>query len=558
MSKPYFMGDQFVWWQGVVEDVNDPLFLGRCRVRILGFHHPDVEMIPTADLPWAMVIQPVISAAISGIGYSPTGLVPGSWVVGFFRDPQFYQEPVIMGSIAGIPIQQGVDIGSGFCDPNKKYPLESHLSESDLSRLARNENIDKTIVARKKKTNVKGITSAFGLTSWNEPKTPYNAIYPKNHVYQSESGHVQEFDDTPTRERIHTYHRSGTFQEIHPDGTTVNKIVSNNYEIILKNDRVLIRGRKYENIDKDCITKIDKNSFTNIGGNLNIQVEGDATFVVNGNSSMQTSGDHFHKIKGTYNIISEGNITMIAPRIDLNPEGVSAEDVEDVSIQLDPLESLDTDKSIQPGSPAANILSIANYLNPSNPFDPGAISKATNILKIASSLNPLNFLDPANISNALKILDSSAASKLSGILNSNGIPDPNQFLSSLRSLDPTSFLNSNNLLNSLGGLGSLDPAALLSKINPLSKLGSLSPSSLLDQGESSSMLGSIDPATLLNQANPVSMLGLPDPKNITNSLGSLNPTSLLGSSNPFGSILGPIENLSKEGASIVSGFNGAL
>ena len=36
---PEFMGTNgFVWWQGVVEDRQDPLQLGRCRVRILGWH----------------------------------------------------------------------------------------------------------------------------------------------------------------------------------------------------------------------------------------------------------------------------------------------------------------------------------------------------------------------------------------------------------------------------------------------------------------------------------------------------------------------------------------
>ena len=29
---------EFVWWQGVVEDRDDPLKLGRCRVRIVGYH----------------------------------------------------------------------------------------------------------------------------------------------------------------------------------------------------------------------------------------------------------------------------------------------------------------------------------------------------------------------------------------------------------------------------------------------------------------------------------------------------------------------------------------
>ena len=43
-----FMGkDGFVWWQGVVEDRHDPDFLGRCRVRILGWHTEDRSQMPT-------------------------------------------------------------------------------------------------------------------------------------------------------------------------------------------------------------------------------------------------------------------------------------------------------------------------------------------------------------------------------------------------------------------------------------------------------------------------------------------------------------------------------
>ena len=44
---------------------------------------------------------------------------------------------------------------------------------------------------------------------------------------------VQEFDDTPGAERIHTYHRAGTFEEIHPDGSKVIKVVRDEYELYL-------------------------------------------------------------------------------------------------------------------------------------------------------------------------------------------------------------------------------------------------------------------------------------------------------------------------------------
>ena len=65
------MYGEFVWWQGVVEDRYDPLKLGRCRVRILGYHTDNKQEgvgIPTSDLPWATPSQPITSAAMSGIG----------------------------------------------------------------------------------------------------------------------------------------------------------------------------------------------------------------------------------------------------------------------------------------------------------------------------------------------------------------------------------------------------------------------------------------------------------------------------------------------------------
>ena len=40
-----------------------------------------------------------------------------------------------------------------------------------------------------------------------EPPSAYNAKYPYNNAMQTESGHFQEFDDTPGAERIRTQHR---------------------------------------------------------------------------------------------------------------------------------------------------------------------------------------------------------------------------------------------------------------------------------------------------------------------------------------------------------------
>jgi hypothetical protein len=309
----------FIWWQGVVEDNNDPLKLGRCRVRIFGWHNPNTQEIPTEQLPWAVCVMPVTSASTSEVGMSPTGLVCGSWVLGFFRDPDLCQQPVILGSIPGIPLQKGVAIGDGFADPSGTYPKTTHLGEADTSRLARNEKIEDTIVNTKRETVVSDVVAALDDETWNEPPTSYDAVYPNNHVHQTAAGHVQEFDDTPGAERIHTYHRSGTFEEVHPDGTVVRKIVAKNYEIILDDERVLIRGKKIQNIQDDTAVKLERN--------LKIEIQGDAFIYVAGNSISQTDGDHYHKVKGTYSVVSEGNMTFLAPRIDLNPSGRSPDDI---------------------------------------------------------------------------------------------------------------------------------------------------------------------------------------------------------------------------------------
>mgnify|MGYP003644258191 FL=1 len=84
--QEYLGKDGFVWWTGVVESRYDPLQIGRCKVRCMGWHDEDIDKLPTNDLPWAQPLQPITSAALSGIGTSPTGLIEGSWVVGFFMD----------------------------------------------------------------------------------------------------------------------------------------------------------------------------------------------------------------------------------------------------------------------------------------------------------------------------------------------------------------------------------------------------------------------------------------------------------------------------------------
>ena len=228
MNTTDFMGrDGFIWFAGVVEDRQDPLKLGRCRVRCLGYHTEDKNVLPTSDLPWAHPLLPITSSGISGIGQTPLGLLEGSWVIGFFRDADTKQDAVILGALPGKPTQTGAinaAEGLGFSDPNGVYPR--YAAESDVNRLARNDADNQSLTLEARKTiraasytniptgNILSLPTADLNTQteasegdvWSLPENTYATEYPYGHVYESESGHLLEFDDTPDKERILLYH----------------------------------------------------------------------------------------------------------------------------------------------------------------------------------------------------------------------------------------------------------------------------------------------------------------------------------------------------------------
>lgn len=86
----------FVLWNGIVEDIADPLLMNRVRVRAIGFHNSDRVKMPTNTLPWAASLLPSTGAT------STSKLRRGDWVTGYFLDAFEAQKPVILGKINGI------------------------------------------------------------------------------------------------------------------------------------------------------------------------------------------------------------------------------------------------------------------------------------------------------------------------------------------------------------------------------------------------------------------------------------------------------------------------
>lgn len=543
-----FAKDGFYWWIGVVEDRMDPLKIGRCRVRILGYHLDNKQVLPTTDLPWAIPLQPITSAAISGKGSTPVGPLEGTWVIGFFADGQDCQQPVIMGTMGGYPPQgsacqgnakveqqdqpgvltdnngnvindqngnpmmatsstantaatssnsisgtlppltqqqvqalmdaiaykesgsqpggnqnysvvnqlgyvgkyqfgapalqtvgyvtkpvsgsvknadlngevwsgkngvnsladwksnknncqelamfdllksnyksltpQVIDpsgepgqaggylatahlLGPGgarslkygsvgkdangttgtyyytlgaaavggetkfpteqpdslarqsntkqypknanpagplndpklgqpdpYADPNSVYPKCEYTARPDTNKLATNDDIEKTIVGLKKKKLATTVGIANSETTWDELAPAYCSKYPFNHVIESESGHVIEMDDTPGRERIHIYHRSGTNIEIDKDGTVRQHVQGDSYEVNIRNKRMYTKGTWDMTIDGPT-TLLAKDK-------ADIEIFGKTTVHIHNDVDLDVAGDLRLKAKNIY------------------------------------------------------------------------------------------------------------------------------------------------------------------------------------------------------------------------------------------------------------------
>jgi hypothetical protein len=537
-----FGSNELVWWTGVVEDRDDPEKLGRCRVRVFGYHTSDTAALPTSDLPWALPMQSITSAATSGVGSAPVGIVPGTWVVGWFMDGEEAQRPLIIGTLAGKPlptttslakqkqdtstnnvvkssdgspivdqdnnyilrtekntkpnlgpltqsdldiflktfsdkVSSGnyekesstgelgkyqlsvnalVDLGYvkrcpedivpttwtadpenwtgkdgitsktkfledtaiqesavvaaskinyntllrmekisdqdaakdvagllatslamgvtnadklnkkdvngklakdyfiavnaalggtardfeykldpagnylpstnntnasnaalnnsalssilGFQDPNKQYPRSDYTGASDINKLAVGDISHKSFNIKKNR-KIDNIQLANSKQTWNEPDSAYGAGYPYNQVTETEAGHLIELDSTPGAERIHVFHKTGTYIEIDVNGSMVRKTVGDNYEVIDHNNFVYVKGAQ-------CLTVEGKTSIL-VKDDAKIQVEGDLSITSHGNTLVQSAGQTSiisENLRVTaaksFSLVSEGPISM--------------------------------------------------------------------------------------------------------------------------------------------------------------------------------------------------------------------------------------------------------
>jgi hypothetical protein len=211
-----------------------------------------------------------------------------------------------MGTLPGKSTQSVEDL-KAFKDPLGNFPR--WYDETDVSKIAREETWkDHQSYADRYVSRVTEVeqatapllntitsdTTAEERQTWDEPepRDGQPGLYPYVHTYESESGIVKEFDDTPNASRIVEYHPAGSFYEIYPDGKKMTKVVGDNYEIIIKNDNILIRGNS-------TIT-VEGNSKQLIKGDYDVEVVGDYNLKVHGNRNTKITKNDSIEIVGNF------------------------------------------------------------------------------------------------------------------------------------------------------------------------------------------------------------------------------------------------------------------
>lgn len=202
--------------RGRVVDVNDPLQMGRVRVRV----SPMFTDLPVADIPWAIPAWPLGSA---GLDAGHVNVPPAGTPVWVFFDAGDQHHPNYWAV-------------AGAAKDNGKTPLTPEESRQKSGKAW----------ASKLKALVKNIAKAKG-GAWSEPepRDPAKSKYPLNRVYKTPGGMLVEIDDTPGARRINLYHAADSWLEFDETGTTILHTAGDAVRVTLKDERVFVK----ENFD---------------------------------------------------------------------------------------------------------------------------------------------------------------------------------------------------------------------------------------------------------------------------------------------------------------------
>ncbi len=170
----------------------------------------------------------------------------------------------------------------GFNDPNAAFPRGKHKGVSSVNLRA---------------TGAEGGGVYLGGGSkgvgW-ELADEVGAQYPLCQVKETQSGHIQEFDDTYGRERIMLRHRSGAGVEMFADGSVAISSTKNSIRTVVGDEKVKVEG------DAELI----------YSGNVTMRVAGDFNLDIGGNFKTFVGGDILSETRGSFLQDVEKNLDL--------------------------------------------------------------------------------------------------------------------------------------------------------------------------------------------------------------------------------------------------------
>ena len=157
LLKTNFLGkDGFRWWIGQIapEEVQGDQLnqIGnawgcRLKVRIIGYHPPDITELPDKHLPWAQVLLSPQGGSGKANRARSLRISPGDIVMGFFLDGDDAQLPVILGLFANTDASYGGD--KEYESPFKPFTGYTSKIKPNSDFIIKNEGGDSASTSQK-------------------------------------------------------------------------------------------------------------------------------------------------------------------------------------------------------------------------------------------------------------------------------------------------------------------------------------------------------------------------------------------------------------------------
>ncbi|MEW6556039.1 MAG: phage baseplate assembly protein V [Elusimicrobiota bacterium] len=227
--------------------------------------------------------------------------------VGFVSEPTDWAWPCVSpyggikdtGSIWVPEIGMNVWIEFESGDVNKPIWSGVYWSEpggkSEIPELAKGIPDESTRIPKELDQAETGSGKIF-----NEPPSAFAAKYPYNKVMKTKSGHIIEIDDTPGQERIHIYHKSGTYKEIKRDGSLTEKVIGKLHSVVIGDVVLHYNNKVYIVVEGDIEETNYRTKTVYLKQGLNEIVDGPIT--------REYSSDETITIKGKRRINYKGGI----------------------------------------------------------------------------------------------------------------------------------------------------------------------------------------------------------------------------------------------------------